>query len=182
MDDKLPNRVFGADAALGDICENVRRKWERRTGDKMLAEDIAQETALIALERFAGAGLQEPEKLAAFLHQTARYLHIGHVRRTQRQTLLPGERMEQVPDAHASPEEEVCRREAAHRLDVLVASLSTPRDRDLMTRLLICHQQKHEVCDALELSASHFDRVCHRAKTRAVTLAQTVPAGAVAAL
>ncbi len=181
MDDKLPNSVFGAHAALGDICENVRRKWERRTGDKMLAEDIAQETALIALERFAGAGLQEPEKLAAFLHQTARYLHIGHVRRAQRHMLLPGERLEEMEGSQAGPEEEVCRHEMAQQLDVLVGALRTPRDRELLTRLLICQQQKHEVCDALELSASHFDRVCHRAKARAVMLAQTAHAGAASA-
>jgi RNA polymerase sigma factor (sigma-70 family) len=148
----------------------------------MLAEDIAQETALIALERFAGRGLQEPEKLAAFLHQTARYLHIGHVRRAQRHTLLPGEALDEVPHAQDGPEDEACRREAAQALDALLASLRAPRDRDLLTRLLLCDQPKHEVCEALELSASHFDRVCHRAKTRAVRLARTAHAGVAAPL
>ena len=152
---------------LSALCEAVRRKWLTQTGDRMLAEDIAQETALIALERFDGIEQAAPEQLAAFFYRTARFLHLGHVRRSTRVGLQPPEAIDQLPNGNRNPEAELERTESRSRLRAALASLAQPRDRDMLTRLLLCEQQKAEVCVALSLSASHFDRVRHRAKERA---------------
>ena len=152
---------------LSVLCEAVRRKWLTQTGDRMLAEDIAQETALIALERFKGIDQAAPEQLAAFFYRTARFLHLGHVRRSARVGLQPPEAIDQMPNGNRNPEAEMERTETRSQLTAALASLAQPRDRDMLTRLLLCEQQKAEVCAALSLSAAHFDRVRHRAKERA---------------
>ena len=92
---------------LEQLCEAVRRKWLGRTGDRMLAEDIAQETALIVLERFAGDGLEDPAKLGAFFHQTARYLHIGAVRQGQRTLATTPDRFDDYATSDRSPEQQL---------------------------------------------------------------------------
>ena len=168
-EDDVRQQVCPSDE-LEQLCEAVRRKWLGRTGDRMLAEDIAQETALIVLERFAGDGLEDPAKLGAFFHQTARYLHIGAVRQGQRTLATTPDRFDDYATSDRSPEQQL--QAAEHRLliNAVLEHIQQERDRDLLTRALVCQQNKPEICEALELSASHYDRVAYRAKQRAANL------------
>ena len=50
-----------------DICAAIRH----RTGNRELAEDVAQETLLRVLERLSGEGLQDPTKLENFMYRVA---------------------------------------------------------------------------------------------------------------
>ena len=57
---------------------------ERKTGDAELAQDLCQEAFCIMLERLRSRPLDEPDKLAGFLHTIAINLHIGEIRKSSR--------------------------------------------------------------------------------------------------
>ena len=64
----------------------LRVLLRRRTGgDHGLLQDLVQETLLIVIQRLRGAGIDDPQKLAAFAAQTARNLAIASLRKTERQ-------------------------------------------------------------------------------------------------
>ena len=154
-------------------CEAVRRKWVRRTGDGMFAEDLAQETALVALERLHRAPLDSPEKLGAFMHQTAKNLHFAHQRKLARRKTVHDD-VDRFSDDSANPERLQLAAERQSLVLRLLKSLKISRDRDILTRTLVYRHSKDEVCNALELPGPHFDRVLARARRRLLQTARRV--------
>ena len=64
----------------------LRVLLRRRTGgDHGLLQDLVQETLLVVIQRLRGAGIEDPQKLAAFAAQTARNLAIASLRKAERQ-------------------------------------------------------------------------------------------------
>ena len=156
---------------IGEYCESVRRTWVRRTGDGMLAEDLAQETALVALERLHRAPLDSPDKLGAYMHQTAKNLYVAHQRKLARRRTGPGD-VDIFHDDSANPERLHLIAERQSLLLRLLRSLKTKRDRDILTRAVVQCHDKADICSSLGLSAVHFDRVLARAKRRLVQTAR----------
>ena len=54
---------------------------EQRTRDRARAEDLAQDAMITVLERLRGEGIDHPERLTSFIHQTAKYQFIGWLRK-----------------------------------------------------------------------------------------------------
>ena len=154
-------------------CEAVRRTWLRRTGDGMFAEDLAQQTALVALERLHRAPLDSPEQLGAYMHQTAKNLHLGYQRKRARRRTLPDD-VDRFVDDSANPERLQLVAERRSLLMRLLHSLKIKRDRDILTRAIVYRHDKAEICSALDLSAPQFDRVLARAKRRLLQSARRV--------
>lgn len=137
----------------------------RRTGDPALAEDLHQEVFGIVLVRLRKSGLEEPQKLAAFLHRTAHNLIVAHFRKTTRR------RTDNAPEigdtgVRAGQVDRALRRERALAVRRLLAELEPRRDRELLFRFYIAEQEKTQICTDLGLSHGHFKRVLYRARGR----------------
>ena len=156
---------------MEQYCETVRRTWVRRTGDGMFAEDLAQQTALVALERLHRAPLESPEKLGAFMHQTAKNLYVAHQRKLARRRTGPGD-VDLFRDDSTNPERLHLLAERQSVLWRLLHSLKIKRDRDILTRSVVYSHDKADICSSLGLSAAHFDRVLARAKRRLLQAAR----------
>ena len=141
---------------------------KRRTRDPDLALDLRQDTLRVALERLRTTGIEEPERLAAYLRSIALHLWIAHQRKhARRATDTDSEAIEAVADEHGGgPFEHVSRTQVREAVGVLLAELGTPRDREILTRLYIQDQDKDAICAALGVDATHFNRVLFRAKQR----------------
>ena len=61
----------------------------KRLRDEESARDLCQETFRVTLERLRRAPLQEPEKLAAFIHSIAVKLSIADIRKAERRQTYP---------------------------------------------------------------------------------------------
>jgi len=48
----------------------------------------------------------------------------------------------------------------------LIEQMKVPRDREILYRFYVRDQGKPLICDALDLSNAHFDRVINRARNR----------------
>jgi RNA polymerase sigma-70 factor, ECF subfamily len=130
-------------------------------------EDLAQEALRVLVERLRSGGLHEPEKVTAFLAQTARKLALNAVRKVARQqTVVDSELVDEtalsVGVETSDPDDE----RLAHAVVSLLEGLSNERDRYLLQRFYIDGVDKPSLCKELHLSHAHFDRLLFRARSR----------------
>ena len=139
----------------------------QRTGDHQLASDVYQETFIIVIKRLRRAGLNEPEKLGAFLHATAKNVLIGDVRKeARRKTFADTDIVVAIPDGQPGPSDQVNRSEEAGIVRELIDDMRSERDKALLLRFYIDEEDKSDICTALNLSSLHFNRVLFRARRR----------------
>lgn len=168
----LARRVHAGDAvAETGLVERYSRgllyMLRRTAGDPALADDLHQETFRIVIERLRERGIEEPERLAGFIHRTAKNLFIaGYRKGTRRKTEGEVEGLETVADPASGPLQETLRDEQAALVRRLIAELDTDRDRQILYRFYIAEEDKERICAALDLSSLHFNRVLFRARQR----------------
>jgi len=141
---------------------------KRRTRDADLALDLRQDTFRVAIEKLRAGPLDEPERLAAYLRGVALNLWIAHQRKhARRATTADSDAVEAAADAgERGPFENVSRAQVRDAVGVLLDELGTPRDREILKRVYLRDEDKEDVCAALGVDATHFNRVLFRAKQR----------------
>ena len=170
---ELARRIKNGDvSAEGELIRQfepgLRVILRRRTGgDHGLLEDLVQETLLIVIQRLRGAGIDDPDKLAAFAAQTARNLSIASQRKTERQrTDLDSDATERNADparAVAAVAEDL---EAALAVRALLRELPQARDRLMLKRFYLDDEDKEAICREMQLSEAAFNQALSRARRR----------------
>lgn len=148
---------------LDSCLPRLVQHFARLTGDVMLAEDLVQEAALVVLERPGGfPTMENPE---GYCFGIVRKLYLGQLRKDQRRATMSSPN---PPDTAGSPDvaDEYAEQRQHSWLLELVKRLPARRDRALLERVLAYGQDKASICEALELSPRHYDRVLHRATDR----------------
>ena len=139
----------------------------RKTGDDDLADDLHQDTFRIVLERLRTSGLENPAQLGGFIHATAKNLVIAYFRKQARRKTEPDyATVERTSHEGISQADATQREEQAKMVRSLLTELRSERDRELLMRFYLCEEDKQSICDALELSDKHFNRVIFRARER----------------
>lgn len=140
---------------------------ERKSGDRELAQDLCQEAFVVLIERLRTRPLDEPGKLAAFLHNIAINLHIADIRKTtRRNTFTDADLMDKIVDGRQNQYRQLIKERAGNAVRHLIQSMSNARDRKVLHSYFIQEKEKDEICRELDLSQRHFDRVLFRAKER----------------
>lgn len=163
-------RIRSGDRAIEtEFCRryypSVFRILLRYTRDSARAEDITQDVLMTVILRLRSSGIDHPEHLSRFVHQTARYAWLGWSRQSDNQVQL-FETMDHEPCRDSSTVGAVIHDEQRQLVAELIERLVVPRDRELLFRCYVCDETKQAVCDALSLTATHFDRVISRARKR----------------
>ena len=139
----------------------------RRTGNEALALDIRQDAFCVALEKLRSEPLDNPQRLAPYLRQTAiNLLSADHRKAVRRRTDPDSELVERAADDGAGPFENVSREEAAKAVRALLEELRVPRDREILIRLYLRDDDRDAICADLGIDSAHFNRVLFRAKER----------------
>ncbi len=141
---------------------------KRRCRDPELANDLHQDVFRIVIERLRSRGIKDPARLSGFIQSTGRNLLIGVIRRRQRrQTYADSDSVGLAADeSQATQYADRDADETAQHLRVLLDELNSDRDRAILTRFYLLQEDKRSICDGLELSDLHFNRVLYRAKKR----------------
>ena len=146
----------------------LRVLLRRRTGgDFGLLQDLVQETLLVVIQRLRGAGIDDPQKLAAFAAQTARNLAIASLRKTERQrTDVDSEATDRNADPSRGVEEMAADVESALAVRALLRELPQPRDRLMLKRFYLDDHDKEVICQELQLTEAAFNQALSRARKR----------------
>lgn len=170
-DAELARRIAGGDSAAEHaLVERYSRgvlfMLRRLTRRPDLAEDLHQETFRVVIERLRGAGLDDPDRLGGFLHQTARHLYLGAARKAARRKTDGESAMPDLDDPAPGPLDATLTGERTALVRRLLAELRPERDRQILFRYYLAEEPKERICAALDLDGTHFDRVLYRAKGR----------------
>lgn len=157
-----------AEAELVERCGRTLRFLARRfTRHEADADDLYQETLMLALEKIRRGELREPERLAGFLRALVKNLGIQRYRRRSHEVERPADQLSDLQDdSRPNPLGGLLYRERARLARRLLAELNVPRDRDLLFRYYIAEESSSRICSDLGLDAEHFYRVLHRARQR----------------
>lgn len=131
------------------------------------ADDLVQETFLIALRRVREGSLDHPGRFDGFLYVTALNLQKMQRRNDRRQAMgsLDDEAEEHLHGS-SDPLAEVDAAQQGRILQEVLAGLSQPRDRELLRRHYLEEADKLATCEVLGLDSAHYDRVLFRARQR----------------
>ena len=146
----------------------LRVLLRRRTGgDHGLLQDLVQETLLIVIQRLRGAGIEEPEKLAAFAAQTARNLAIASLRKTERQkTDIDSAATERNADTARGIDVLAEDFEAAMAVRALLRELPQSGDSLMLKRFYLEDHDKEVICQEMQLTEAAFNQALSRARRR----------------
>ncbi|MEM8963967.1 MAG: sigma-70 family RNA polymerase sigma factor, partial [Acidobacteriota bacterium] len=149
----------------GATLRFLTRRYTRTEAD---AEDLYQETLIVALEKIRRGEVREPEKLAGFLRALAKNLVTGQYRRQRYSAERPvlDEIAEPVAEDRADPLADALADERKRLTRKLLDELDMPRDRDVLRRFYLAEQSAARICAELEIDGEHFYRILHRARKR----------------
>jgi RNA polymerase sigma-70 factor (ECF subfamily) len=143
----------GEPAAEAELAERFGRRLQVmmavRTRDREAARDLAQESLIAVLAALRKGQLREPERLAAFVHGTARNVLNNYFRQRQRQPVS----VELTPEAAwFVPEDEVESGERARALRGGLAQLEA-NDRAVLVMTLVENLKPGDIAQRLGLTA-----------------------------
>jgi len=133
--------------------------------DRELVSDVIQDTWIIVLNKIRDQRLEKPESLKAFIIQTAKYQALMSIRR-KRPTEQIDDHTHSYETKEPSPDEAMYRSQLQSIVKQIIFDLPVVRDQQLLYRYYSKGESKEDLCQLLELSPEHFDRVLYRAKKR----------------
>ena len=159
--------VSTIEALISRNYSGLRLLIQRRTGDPQLAADLLNDAVCTTWEKWQAGQIERPELIAGYIFQVAMNLL-----RNQRRKL--GERPERRAttdqlDALIDPDsarDHALEESIAARVRRLLRSMTTPRDRLVLTRFYLEEVDKESICRELGVEPLQFDKILHRARGR----------------
>jgi RNA polymerase sigma-70 factor (ECF subfamily) len=160
-----------AEAELVERCGGALRFLARRfTRSEADAEDLYQETLILAIEKIRHREVREPERLAGFLRALVKNLSTQQYRRRSYEAEKPSDHLADVAaiedERSPSPLGGLLHQERSRLTHRLLEELNVPRDRDVLLRYYIAEDSSARICADLEIDEDHFYRVLSRARQR----------------
>jgi RNA polymerase sigma-70 factor (ECF subfamily) len=154
---------------LADVYRSypgLRALIMRRVRDPDVAMDILQDAAVTTLEKLRAGEIAEPRMLGGFLYRVAINHARNHLRKEYvRQGDADALELLEAPESDGGAWS-LARRQWRELARSLLDELSVGRDRELLVRYYLHEEERDEICRALGLSETHFNRVIFRARTR----------------
>lgn len=171
VSESLVERILSGDSSAE--AEMVKRYQKglgvmlfNRSRDRYLAEDVAQETWVLVLNKLRSDKLRDRRRLAAFIIQIAKNQLIMRQRSQKNHGSVDEEGSDSLHDTKLSPEQELGRAQLGQSVTTMLDELKVDRDREMLRRFYLIGDEKDQLCEEFELTPAHFDRVLYRARER----------------
>jgi len=139
----------------------------RRLRNPALAADLSQDALIVVIERLRDKGIDNSERLAAFIYKTAQYLANNHGRKRQRRnTHADTDHIEQSASETQLISDQLEREDLADIVRKTLDELNQQRDRQLLKRFYLNDEDKVDLCREFDVTSAHFDRILYRARQR----------------
>ena len=137
----------------------------RRVRDPEVAADILQDAAVTTLEKLRNGEIAHPENLGGYLYRVA-LNHLRNHRRKDRSALSSSDALEELPAELDSDWEKIRGRQWASAARRMLEEMPVARDREVLVRFYLDDEDREKICQELQLSEEHFNRVIFRARNR----------------
>ncbi len=141
----------------------IIRKMIQNVAD---AEELVQQTFMVAIENIRRGALDEPERLSGYVCGIAGKLAKVHVQKSRLRSFTNIDEAAPVVDSNRNPFEQLLRKEEAESVRQVIEELRMPRDREIITRYYLHDEEKESICARLSLTSVQFNRVIFRALDR----------------
>ena len=138
------------------------------TGNPALADDIHQDTVIIVINRLRDGSLREPAKLPAFINNTAKYLHLGVIKKEdRRKTDANDELLARIADCAGGPLDNISQYELRQAVRTLLEEMPmTPRYREVLHRFYIAEEDGNTICAKMNIKRKNFNNLISKARIR----------------
>jgi RNA polymerase sigma-70 factor, ECF subfamily len=138
----------------------------RRVHDPEVASDILQDAAVTTLEKLRNGEIAHPENVGGYLYRVA-LNHLRNHRRKDRSAKSSPNGLSQLLGPEDDPEwERVGLPQWGTAARELLTEMPAARDRELLVRFYLNDEEKERICQELQLTREHFNRVIFRARVR----------------
>ena len=138
----------------------------RRVHNPETAADILQDAAVTTLEKLRNGEIAHPENVGGYLFRVA-INHLRNHRRKDRTARCSADDLQELPAAEDDPEwQRVGHPQWAEAARRLLEEMPAARDREVLKRFYLNDQGKEQICEDLQLTHEHFNRVIFRARNR----------------
>lgn len=128
-------------------------------------DDVYQDVLIIVLQRLRGDGLDQPEKLPAFIQGVAVKVIAGKYRKDHDFDTQPDmDKIGVIQDHAPSTVHQISTEQSDRAARTLLKKLPNKRYREILFRHYVLGESKSWICGAMELTPQNFDRVIHRAR------------------
>ncbi len=138
----------------------------RRVRDPEAAADILQDAAVTTLEKLRNGEIARPENLGGYLYRVA-LNHLRNHRRKDRSAVSSADALDELPSAENEEDwGNIGGRQWATSARRMLEEMPVARDREILVRFYLEDEEKETICQELQLSEDHFNRVIFRARNR----------------
>ena len=141
---------------------------KRGAGD--FAQDLAQETIFLTLEKVRNREIDDPQGLAKFVRTTAINLWSNHRRKSERQRRLSTEGYIPGVATFTSGYEEVSQEAVRDAVRKALDEVEPPQYRDVLWRWYVLREPKARICADYKISSSQFNQRTHHARAKLRTI------------
>ena len=139
----------------------------RKFSDPDICKDALQDTFIIVLNKIKNGLINDSTKLTAFIRSTAINSALMIIRKNKKYIDASDSNIINnltTPDLSSS--EQIEQRQLATMVIDIINSLKNERDRTILTSFYISQLDKLQICQQLDITPNHFDKVIYRSKQR----------------
>ena len=141
----------------------VRRKFAQSNNH----EDIVQDSFMLVLSKLQKGKINQPHTILAYLRTTAINIGFEYLRKDKKFTsAIDQDFLEVIEDAKEDILSTIIWNDKIKYVKQVMTELKVQRDKDILIKFYFEDQDKPTICQILNLSTEHFDRVLYRAKER----------------
>lgn len=165
----LVERILAGDSGAED--ELVTRysrgvsRMIRANGGQLAVDDLLQKTFELVLQKIRQGELRDHEKLSSFILGVARFLALDYIRRSRSRKETEIEAAESLVDPALDPLDQLLQKEIAQLILQAINQLKSPRDREILSRL-IAEEDQRQIGADLGLTNLQFNVALFRARER----------------
>lgn len=141
----------------------VRRKFSQSNNH----EDIVQDTFILVITKLQQGKINQTHTIMAYLRTTAINIGFEYLRKDKKFTsAMDQELLEVIEDSKNDILSAIIWDDKIKYVKQVLSELKIQRDKDILIKFYFQDQGKPSICQQLDLSVDHFDRVLYRAKER----------------
>ncbi|MGB0833817.1 MAG: RNA polymerase sigma factor [Psychrobium sp.] len=139
----------------------------RKFPDANLCQDATQEAFIVVLNKIKNDEIKDPTKLTAFIRSTAINCALMMIRKNKKYVdASDSVALENLTDNQPAASDEIEQRQLATMVINVINELTNERDRKILTSFYISQLDKLQICQQLDITPNHFDKVIYRSKQR----------------